>query len=110
MRRPVKDPLPSALGTKRIGPLAIHSSRDPEGREGSLPFNLLSLLRDETAIAIVKTTTQATGTANASGAIGLKFLTLHATPDPSGIAATSHNQFIQRGGTFRSSRFPIAEA
>ncbi|MDQ0732431.1 hypothetical protein [Arthrobacter sp. B1I2] len=75
-----------------------------------MPFNLLWLFREETAIAIAKTTTQATGTANASGAIGLKFLTIHATPEPTGIAAISHNQFIQRGWTFRSSMFPIAEA
>jgi hypothetical protein len=67
-------------------------------------------LRDGTAIAIANTTAQATGTANASEAIGLKFRTIHATPEPTGMAAAIHSQKVQFNGTARLIMFAIAGA
>ena len=58
---------------------------------------------------ITKAPAQATGTARACGAIGLKFLTIQETPEPSGMDATSHSHNVDFAGTARSLLPPIAE-
>lgn len=80
------------------------------GPEGPSSLVVVAGLRGETATAITKTTAQATGIARASGAIGLKFLTIHVTPNPSGMAAVAtHSQNVQFG-IAGSLLCPIAEA
>lgn len=60
---------------------------------------------------MAKTTAQAAGTARASGAIGLKFLTIHVTPEPSGMAAAGiHSQNVQFDGTGAGSFHTQAQA
>jgi hypothetical protein len=61
-------------------------------------------------MATTKTTAQATGTARASGALGLKFLTIQETPEPSGTDATSHSHTVHFAGNAHSLLLPIAEA
>lgn len=87
-----------------------YSCPDSTGVEWELSLNLRWLLRDDTAAAITKTTAHAAGIAKASGAIGLKFLTIHVTPNPIGMAAAAtHSQNVQFG-TAGSLLCPIAEA
>ena len=63
------------------------------------------------ATAVEKTTAQTIGTAKTSGATGLKFLTIHVTPEPSGMAAAGiHSQNVQFDATTGPLVCPIAES